>query len=108
MQLRNCPPSGVHFKFSAAPCNESILVEFQAEMSTNNFKTSSALIVSHDQIHQTQRHGIECADSRHPEFAGTKTPAILHRCLEASGENDHIKNLSNSSRVMERNRTRSP
>src|SRR5437588_4761199 len=108
MQLRNRPPSGVNFKFSAAPRDQTLIIELQAETSAGNFKTGGALIISDDHIYQPQRHGIERASHSHSEFAETKTAAILHRCLEAGRKNDHNKNLSNSSRLMTRKRMRSP
>ena len=108
MQLRNRPPSGENFKFSAAPRDQTLIVELQTHTSTSDFKTGGSLIIPDDKIHQPQRHGIERASYRHFEFAETKPAAILHGCLEAGREHDHGKNLSNSSRAMTRNRTRSP
>src|SRR6266404_404939 len=108
MQLRNWRASGKDFKFSAAPRDQTLIIELQTHASTGDFKTGGALIISDDQIYQPQRHRIERAGYRHSEFAETKPAAILHRCLEAGREKDHGKNLSNSSRLMTRNRTRSP
>src|SRR6266403_2635925 len=108
MQLRNRPLSGDDFKFSAAPRDQTLIFEIQADTSAGNFKTGGALIISDDHIYQPQRHGIKRASHSHSEFAEAKTAAILHRCLKASRENDHDKNLSNSSRLMTRKRMRSP
>src|SRR5437588_4304631 len=108
MQLRDRLPSGAHFKFSATPRDQTLIFELEADASTGDFKTSGALFVSDDQIHQSQRHRIERAGHGHSEFAQTKPAAILHRRLEPGGKSDHLKDPWNSSRLMARKRTRSP
>src|SRR5213082_3997966 len=108
MQLRNWRASGENFKFSPAPRDHTLIVELQVDTSTGDFKTGGCLIIPDDKIHHPQRDRIERASYRHSEFAETKPAAVLHRRLEAGRENDHGKNLSNSSRVMMRKRTRSP
>src|SRR5947207_5044907 len=102
MQRRNCRPSGMHLKFSATPRHQPLVVELQVDTSTRDFQSSGALIISDEQVHQPQRHGIERASHGYSEFAEPESAAILHRCLEAGGESDHVKDLSNSSRVMAR------
>src|SRR4051794_25155837 len=98
------------FEIAATPNDDSLVGKAKPQTSESDLEAGGRLIVAGEQIRYPQRMRIECAAQRNAEFPKTGPSQILN-ARQKPGANcgwAHVIALSNSSRVIARNRTRAP
>src|SRR5207249_5849479 len=97
-------------KVAAAPNHDAIVRKSKPQAAKGNFKTCCRFIVAGEQICYAHRVWVEGAPQRDAELPKSGASQILNTRQKTSTNSGriHIVDLSNSSRVMERKRRRSP
>ena len=102
--------SNAHIEFAAAPCDKPVIGEPQLRAAERDFNSSSRFVIADEEICDSERVRVERAADGDAELPLAGAAKVLHARQETGAKNNriHIVDLSNSSRVIARKRTRSP